>query len=93
MAFVKNERFSNPDTGKTNDLKAVLLAVHNYLKHGSKDYYTQKLISLGGMDMQEIEKYVEVYMKSMVELYDFIKEQARLNGNELLQFIEWKIDE
>ena len=47
MAFVKNERFSNPDTGKTNDLKAVLLAVHNYLKHGSKDYYTQKLISLG----------------------------------------------
>lgn len=48
MAFVKNERFSNPDTGKTNDLKAVLLAVHNYLKHGSKDYYTQKLISLGG---------------------------------------------
>lgn len=93
MAFVKNERFSNPDTGKTTDLKAVLLAVHNYLKHGSKDYYTQKLISLGGMDMQEIEKYVEVYMKSMGELYDFIKEQARLNGNELLQFIEGKIDE
>jgi len=25
--------------------------------------------------------------------YDFIKEQARLNGNELLQFIEGKIDE
>lgn len=45
------------------------------------------------MDMQEIEKYVEVYMKSMGELYDFIKEQARLNGNELLQFIEEKIDE
>lgn len=93
MAFVKNERFSNPDTGKTTDLKAVLLAVHNYLKHGSKDYYIQKLISLGGMDMQEIEKYVDVYMKSMRELYDFIKEQARLNGSELLQFIEGKIDE
>lgn len=93
MAFVKNERFSNPDTGKTTDLKAVLLAVHNYLKHDSKDYYTQKLISLGGMNMQEIENFVDVYMKSMRELYDFIKEQARLNGNELLQFIEGKIDE
>lgn len=93
MAFVKNERFSNPDTGKTTDLKAVLLAVHDYLKNGSKDYYTQKLISLGGMDMQDIERFVNVYIKSMRELYDFIKEQARLNGNELLQFIEGKIDE
>ena len=35
----------------------------------------------------------QVYMKSMGELYDFIKEQARSNGNELLQFIEGKIDE
>ena len=43
--------------------------------------------------MQEIEKFVEIYMKSMGELYDFIKEQARLNGNELLEFIEEMIDE
>lgn len=93
MTFVRNEKFSNPDTGKTTDLKAVLLAVHNYLKHGSKDYYTEKLISLGGMDMHEIEKFVDVYMKSMGELYNFIKEQARFNGNELLQFIEEGIDE
>ena len=93
MTFVRNEKFSNPDTGKTTDLKAVLLAVHNYLKYGSKEYYTEKLISLGGMDMQEIEKFVDVYMKSMGELYNFIKEQARFNGNELLQFIEGEIDE
>ena len=66
----------------------MLLAVHNYLKHGSKGYYTEKLISLGGMDMQEIEKFVDAYMKSMGELYNFIKEQAGFNGNELLQFIE-----
>ena len=46
-----------------------------------------------GMDMQEIEKFVDVYMKSMGELYNFIKEQARFNGNELLQFIEGGIDE
>ncbi len=32
-------------------------------------------------------------MKSMGELYNFIKEQARFNGNELLQFIEEGIDE
>ncbi|MDU7031058.1 Qat anti-phage system QueC-like protein QatC [Robinsoniella peoriensis] len=93
MAFAKNERYSNPDTGKTTDLKAVLLAVHNHLKYGSKDYYTQRLIALGGMSMKDIEKFVDVYMKSMSELYDFIKEQAQLNGNELLQFIEEGIDE
>ena len=43
---------------------------------------------MGGYDMQEIEKFVDAYMKSMGELYNFIKEQAGFNGNELLQFIE-----
>lgn len=93
MDFVKNERFSNPDTGKTTDLKAVLLSLHYYLKYGSKDYYTNKLIALGGMDMKEIDEYVKVYMKSMEELYEFVKIQAQLNGDDLLTFIEGAIDE
>ena len=93
MDFVKNERFSNPDTGKTTDLKAVLLSLHYYLKYGSKDYYTNKLIALGGMNMKEIDEYVKVYMKSMEELYEFVKIQAQLNGDDLLTFIEGAIDE
>ena len=93
MDFVKNERFSNPDTGKTTDLKAVLLSLHYYLKYGSKDYYTNKLVALGGMNMKEIDEYVKVYMKSMEELYEFVKTQAQLNGDDLLTFIEGAIDE
>ncbi len=90
MSFVKNDKFSNPETGKTTDLKAVLFALHYYLKYGSEEYYKRKLIALGGMNMAEIEKFVEVYMKSMKELYEFIKEQARSNGEELMQFLEEK---
>lgn len=93
LNFVKNERFSNPDTGKTMDLKAVLLSLHHYLKYRSEDYYTNKLITLGGMSMQEIKKFVKVYMKSMEELYEFIKSQDQINGDNLLNFVEGTFDE
>jgi len=93
MHFVKNERFANPDTGKTADLKAVLLSLHNYLRYGTKEYYTKKLIALGGMNMHEIEKFVNVYMHSMEEMNGFIKEQAQFNGDDLLKYIEGSIDE
>lgn len=93
LPFVKNERFANSDTGKTADLKAVLLSLHNYLRYGTKEYYVKKLIALGGMNMQEIDAFVDVYMRSMEEMNVFIKAQARCNGDDLLKYVGGSIDE
>lgn len=93
LSFIENERFSNPDTGKTADLKAVLFSLYNYLKHRNREYYIEKLIVLGGMNLEDIEKFVDVYMKSMEELHEFIRNQAEANGMELLEFIGDSKDE
>ncbi len=45
------------------------------------------------MDLEEIGKFVRVYIKSMEEIYQFMKDQAVLNGKDLLEYIGAAEDE
>lgn len=87
-AFVRNSKFANPDSGRTKDLKAVLFSLHEYLKSGSIDYYINKMISLGGLSLDDIQQFTRVYMKSMEEIKEMIEQQADANGMDLLEYIK-----
>ena len=91
MQFITNEKYTK--TEKTADLKAVCFSLHNYIRQGSIEYYTERIITLGGMDLEEIGKFVRVYMKTMEEIYQFMKDQAVLNGKDLLEYIGAAEDE
>lgn len=91
IPFLTNEKYYK--TEKIADLKAVLFSLHNYIKQGSREYYIKKIIALGGLNLDEIEKFVDVYMKSMKEIHEFIKTQAEFNGRDLLKYIGDTIDE
>ncbi|MBU5439803.1 hypothetical protein KQI42_17440 [Tissierella sp. MSJ-40] len=86
--FIRNSKFADPDNGRTKDLKAVLFALHEYLKNGSIDYYVNKIINLGGLDLDDIQRFARVYMKSMEEIKIMIEQQANMNGMDLLEYIK-----
>ncbi|AWI06729.1 Qat anti-phage system QueC-like protein QatC [Clostridium drakei] len=86
--FIKNSKFSDPNNGRTKDLKAVLFALHEYLKNGSIDYYVNKMINLGGLNIEDIKHFARVYIKSMEEIKEMIEHQAKLNDMELLEYIK-----
>ncbi|MDG5855269.1 Qat anti-phage system QueC-like protein QatC [Clostridium beijerinckii] len=86
--FIRNTKFADPDKGRAKDLKAVLFALHEYLKNKSTDYYINKMINLGGLDMEDIKQFVRVYMKSMEEIKIMIEHQAEINGSDLLEYIK-----
>lgn len=87
-AFIRNNKFANSDNGRTKDLKAVLFALHEYLKNGCTAYYVNKMINLGGLDLDYIEQFARVYMKSMEEIKAMIEHQAEMNGMDLLEYVK-----
>lgn len=86
--FIKNSKYANPDNGRTKDLKAVLFALHDYLKNGCTDYYVNKMINLGGLNLDDIKQFARVYMKSMEEIMAMIEHQAEMNDMDLLEYIK-----
>ncbi|WHH59787.1 Qat anti-phage system QueC-like protein QatC [Petroclostridium sp. X23] len=87
-AFIRNSKYANPENGRTKDLKAVLFALHEYLKNGSFDYYINKMINLGGLNLDDIQRFARVYMKSMEEIKVMIEKQADINGMNLLEYVK-----
>lgn len=87
-AFIRNSKFADPDDGRTRDLKAVLFALHEYLKNGSINYYVNKMINLGGLNLDDIKQFARVYTKSMEEIKVMIERQAEMNGMDLLEYIK-----
>ncbi len=85
--FIRNSKFADPDNGRTKDLKAILFALHEYLKNGNNDYYINKMINLGGLSLDDIQQFAKVYMKSMEEIKEMIEKQADENGMDLLEYI------
>ena len=85
--FIRNQKYANPDEGRTKDLKAVLFALHDYLKNGSVEYYENKMIALGGLSLNEIRQFVRVYIKGMEEIKIMIEAQAAKNGLDLLEYV------
>jgi len=86
--FIRNSKFADPDNGRTKDLKAVLFALHEYLKNGNIDYYINKMINLGGLNLDDIQKFARVYTRSMEEIKEMIERQADVNGMDLLEYIK-----
>ena len=85
--FIRNTKFADPHNGRTKDLKAILFALHEFLKNGSIDYYINKMINLGGLSLEDIQRFARVYMKSMEEIKEMIEDQADANGMDLLEYI------
>lgn len=92
-SFIRNSKFANPDSGRTKDLKAVMFALYEYLKNGSTDYYVNKMINLGGLNLDDIKQFARVYMKSMEEIRAMIEHQAEMNDIDLLEYIKVDLED
>ncbi|WP_252249475.1 Qat anti-phage system QueC-like protein QatC [Clostridium sp. VAP23] len=81
----------NKIDGKASDLKAVLWSLNRYLNMKDKNEEVRSLvIKTGNLAKEDIEKFTQVYIKSMEELKELIKYEAKKNGMELLEYVGLK---
>jgi 7-cyano-7-deazaguanine synthase in queuosine biosynthesis len=83
--FIK--KYYNPDSGRAKDLKAILAALHKYLQSSEDGFYMKEMAKLGGLSMDDIKQFYQVYIKSMEELKSMIISQANKNDLELLNYV------
>lgn len=84
-AFIR--KYYNPDIGRAKDLKATLAVLHRYLRNKDKDLYLKEMVKLGGLNIDDMEQFNQVYLKSMEELKSMIISQAYQNDLELLNYV------
>ena len=58
--------------GKASDLKALLWSMNRYLSIRDRKEIRKLVLKTGSLDINEIEKFVDVYIKSMQELKEMI---------------------
>lgn len=81
----------NAISGKASDLKALLLSVKRYLNHkNDKNYLKHLLLKHGKLSLEELNKYEDVYLKSMEELLEMFKAEDRKNNGGLLEYLGFK---
>lgn len=77
----------NKIEGKASDLKAVLWSLNRYLNVKNKEEVRKLVIKTGNLDEDDIEKFIELYIKSMEELKELVIYEAKNNGKELLNYV------
>ncbi|MGH4140481.1 Qat anti-phage system QueC-like protein QatC [Clostridium sp.] len=81
----------NAINGKASDLKALLLSVKRYLNHkDDKNYIKNLLLKHGKLSFEELNKYEEVYLKSMDEILQMFIEEDKKNNGGLLNYLGYK---
>ncbi|KJR46048.1 hypothetical protein UF75_3538 [Desulfosporosinus sp. I2] len=73
--FIK--KYYSSDSGRAKDLKAILAALRRYLQNSNNDFFMKEMIKLGGLSIDDIKQFNQVYTKSMEELKNMIISQAQ----------------
>lgn len=77
----------NKIEGRASDLKALLWSLNRYLSSNDRESIKKLVIKTGKLDLDEIEKMTDVYIKSMEELKAMIVNEIKNDEVSLLDYI------
>ncbi|NGT94383.1 hypothetical protein G6Y98_00860 [Clostridium perfringens] len=77
----------NKIEGRASDLKALLWSLNRYLSSNDRESIKKLVIKTGKLNLDEIEKMADVYIKSMEELKAMIVNETKNDKISLLDYI------